>query len=308
MPEESVRTAAAESAAQRAREPAAAGAPQTGGAAPQAMRLDPRAKVAEAAAREAAAAESAEDQVPEVRRARRTRASDFSRPYLATRFQLYSDTAQILFERTYPRIDNSLYMLCVVIPSFGTEEQSRRDQQALEDIFQSVESELADALENNLDQMRRSQVPKEAQMTSYDHKRIYDVPLRSPYARRYLALFSRYDQLIAHLDALWINGLLPQEHRIRIGQAWERRLRNVVRIIYNLRLDALHRAGESARIAAKRARPQSRDTGAAEPSASAAAPAADPVEELRRLNDEAEKPVEHTDVDTSAEDRSPAQV
>ena len=302
MPEESVRTAAAESAAQRAQEPAAAGAPQTGGAAPQAMRLDPRAKVAEAAAREAAAAESAEDQVPEVRRARRTRASDFSRPYLATRFQLYSDTAQILFERTYPRIDNSLYMLCVVIPSFGTEEQSRRDQQALEDIFQSVESELADALENNLDQMRRSQVPKEAQMTSYD------VPLRSPYARRYLALFSRYDQLIAHLDALWINGLLPQEHRIRIGQAWERRLRNVVRIIYNLRLDALHRAGESARIAAKRARPQSRDTGAAEPSASAAAPAADPVEELRRLNDEAEKPVEHTDVDTSAEDRSPDQV
>lgn len=303
MPEESVRTQAAESAQPSTNERTGLEpnpVQETG----QTKRMDLRAKVAEDAARAAEQTGDSDQQVPEVRREKRSRASDFSRPYLRRRFELYSDAAQILFERTYPRIDNGLYMLCVVIPSFGSEEQNRRDRQALEEIFQSVESELAEALENNLDQMHRNQVPKEEQMTSYDHKRVYEVPLRSPYARRYLALFSRYDQLIAHLDALWINGLLPQEHRIRIGQAWDRRLRNVSRIIYNLRVDALHRAGEAARLASRRNRSQTRAGTDDVNAVGEAAP--DPVEELRKLNEEAEKPVEHTDVDTGAEDRSPS--
>ena len=188
-----------------------------------------------------------EETVPTVRRERRSSARDFSRPYITRSFELYSDAAQILFERTYPRMDNALYMLCVVIPSFATDAQNEQDAKALEEAFSAAETELTTAIENNVMEMKRRQVPKEERMTSYDHKRVYQVPLRSPFARRYLNIFARYDQLIALIDALWINGRLTQQMRIKVGAAWDRRLRNLARVIHNLRLDALHRARETAR-------------------------------------------------------------
>ena len=246
-----------------------------------------------------------EETVPTVRRERRSSARDFSRPYITRSFELYSNAAQILFERTYPRMDNALYMLCVVIPSFATDAQNEQDAKALEEAFSAAETELTTAIESNVMEMKRRQVPKEERMTSYDHKRVYQVPLRSPFARRYLNIFARYDQLIALIDALWINGRLTQQMRIKVGAAWDRRLRNLARVIHNLRLDALHRARETARLMSRRRREEAVEDEDDDISAAPAAEAADPIEQLEAANNEDMKPITHEDVDTGAADRSP---
>ena len=235
--------------------------------------------------------------VPQVRRARRHHIDDFSRPYIPQKFELYSDAAQLFFERSYPRIDTAFYMICVVIPNFGLPDEGEKEQKGLEELFQGIENELDNVLKTCIAQLEQQNVPKEEQMTSYDHKRVYDVPCRSPLAKRYLKLFSLYDRLIAHLDALWINGLLPHEMRRRIGNEWTRRLRNFTRVVENLRLDAMHRARTFARqIDAERVQK------GIEPAGQEISVA----EKLDAINSEETVEVTHTDVDTTSEDRSPA--
>lgn len=235
--------------------------------------------------------------VPQVRRASRRHIGDFSRPYIPQKFELYSDAAQLFFERSYPRIDTAFYMICVVIPNFGLPDEGEKEQKALEELFQGIEAELDNVLKTCIAQLEQQNIPKEERMTSYDHKRVYDVPCRSPLAKRYLKLFSVYDRLVAHLDALWINGLLPHEMRRRIGNEWTRRLRNFTRVVENLRLDAMHRTRVHARQldderAQKGIEPAEEDISVAE--------------KLDAIDKEEAVEVTHTDVDTTSEDRSPA--
>ena len=68
-----------------------------------------------------------------------------------------------------------------------------------------------------------------------DKTRIYDVPLRTNFSARFLQLFSRFDELLCRVEALWINGIIRASGRSQMIEKWDRQVRSFTGSIRSLR-------------------------------------------------------------------------
>ena len=151
--------------------------------------------------------EAQADAVPRVSTQRR-RPSDYARSFIQQKFALQTNRAQVVFERVYGRTDNYLTFLTVSIADRGMLKLAERLEGELDKRFEKIESEIEAACTECDRLFDERRVPVANRRALSDKTRIYDVPLRTNFSARFLQLFSRFDELLCRVEALWINGII----------------------------------------------------------------------------------------------------
>ena len=163
------------------------------------------------------------------------RPSDYARSFIQQKFALQSNRAQVVFERVYGRTDANLTFLTVSIADRGMLKLAERLEVELDRRFTRIETELeaASAECDRLFDDRR--VPVSNRRALSDKTRIYDVPLRTNFSARFLQLFTRFDELLCRVEALWINGIIRATGRSQMIEKWDRQVRSFTGTIRSLR-------------------------------------------------------------------------
>lgn len=187
-----------------------------------------------AAVIEEANEEAQADAVPRVSTQRR-RPSDYARSFIQQKFALQTNRAQVVFERVYGRTDNYLTFLTVSIADRGMLKLAERLEVELDRRFSKIESEIEAACTECDRLFDDRRVPVANRRALSDKTRIYDVPLRTNFSARFLQLFSRFDELLCRVEALWINGIIRATGRSQMIEKWDRQVRSFTGGIRGLR-------------------------------------------------------------------------
>lgn len=178
--------------------------------------------------------EATEEAVPRVQTQRR-RPNDYARSFIQQKFALHANRAQVVFERVYGRTDASLTYLTVSIADRGMLKLAERLEDELDKRFTKIEQEIEAACNHCEKLFDERQVPVANRHAQSDKPRIYDVPLRTNFSARFLQLFSRFDELLCRVEALWINGIFRATGRSQMIEKWDRQVRNFAGGIRSLR-------------------------------------------------------------------------
>ncbi len=178
--------------------------------------------------------EAQADAVPRVSTQRR-RPSDYARSFIQQKFALQTNRAQVVFERVYGRTDNYLTFLTVSIADRGMLKLAERLEGELDKRFEKIESEIEAACTECDRLFDERRVPVANRRALSDKTRIYDVPLRTNFSARFLQLFSRFDELLCRVEALWINGIIRASGRSQMIEKWDRQVRSFTGSIRSLR-------------------------------------------------------------------------
>lgn len=178
--------------------------------------------------------EAQADAIPRVSTQRR-RPSDYARSFIQQKFALQTNRAQVVFERVYGRTDNYLTFLTVSIADRGMLKLAERLEGELDKRFEKIESEIEAACTECDRLFDERRVPVANRRALSDKTRIYDVPLRTNFSARFLQLFSRFDELLCRVEALWINGIIRASGRSQMIEKWDRQVRSFTGSIRSLR-------------------------------------------------------------------------
>lgn len=193
------------------------------------------------------------DDVPVVRHIRRDNTSDYSRPFLTRDIALNSNRAQTIFEERFPEVDNSLHVLCDVLPEIAPNDVVEQTLKDLENLFDSIEQDMRKVIEAMIKTAESRGMLEADQMTRYDHARSYCAPVRTPYASRYCDLMKLFDEINSRADAMWIRGAMTTVMRRQMLNKWLTTMRNFNRQIYAMHQSALAQAGNRAEARRRRA-------------------------------------------------------
>lgn len=193
------------------------------------------------------------DDVPVVRHIRRENTSDYSRPFLTRDIALNSNRAQTIFEERFPEVDNSLHVLCDVMPEIAPNDVVEQTLKDLENLFDSIEQDMRKVIEAMIKTAESRGMLEADQMTRYDHARSYCAPVRTPYASRYCDLMKLFDEINSRADAMWIRGAMTTVMRRQMLNKWLTTMRNFNRQIYAMHQSALAQAGNRAEARRRRA-------------------------------------------------------
>ena len=174
------------------------------------------------------------DAVPRVSTQKR-RPSDYARSFIQQKFALQSNRAQVVFERVYGRTDAYLTFLTVSIADRGMLKLAERLEIELDRRFTKIESDIETTISECDRLFDDRHVPVANRRALSDKTRIYDVPLRTNFSARFLQFFSRFDELLCRVEALWINGIIRASGRSQMIEKWDRQVRNFTGSIRNLR-------------------------------------------------------------------------
>lgn len=176
-----------------------------------------------------------------------------SRAYLKRALCLYSDRAQIFFERNYEQVNQSLVVCTLVIEAVGGLTFAGQIAEQIEQRFAALENEMMTAIDELKRIANEKGIPENLQVPAYDHKRNYVPPLHTPQSSQFMTLVSLFDRLIARVEGAWINKALGSQTRKTLISSWERKLIVFVRSLQRLRIDAIRgarQAGFGARASA----------------------------------------------------------
>lgn len=183
-----------------------------------------------------------DESVPRIRQERRFGGSSHSRAYFKQDLCLYSDRAQLVFERNYENVNQSLIISTLVVDAMGGSELSDKVSTHISSLFQVMEQELMQAITElkRVSDMRK--IPAEKQVPAYDHKRFYNPPIHTPQSIQFTNLITLFDRLIARTEGCWLNHLMDTPTYKTVISTWERKIRQFINQLYNIRREALAEA------------------------------------------------------------------
>ncbi len=184
----------------------------------------------------------ADKTVPRVRRERRLGSAAYSRAYFRQELCLYSNRAQIFFERNYENVNMSLVTSTLVVEAMGGDALADRVSDHINGKFSEIEEQMLAALKELQRAAEDQGIPPEKQVPTHDHKRLYTLPVHTPHSVRFMTLASLFDRIIARTEACWINNIMTTEMKRRAVKAWEKRLIDFVLDLYSIRKQAMEEA------------------------------------------------------------------
>lgn len=183
-------------------------------------------------------------ETPQKREAR----TPLSIPVYRQTLSLSSLQAQRVMNRSFAAAAGSLFRIDVIIRILGKEE----DVDEVESLIRKMIKELAHDMDKELsgaDQLLADGGIET--LPEYTHPREFEIEIKSPQIANFARLVTKLDQLMLRVDALWINGLMPNKQRARTTYQWQQRLLGLAgRVIgYEKRARiAAYRAGKQSEV------------------------------------------------------------
>lgn len=178
------------------------------------------------------------DHIPDIQKQTRKNSTDFSKPALVKKLCLQSTPAQMLFEHCYIRADYSLYIATKATRSQWRIGDARRIERDLYKIFEQFHSELTTTL-TTLEVSLKNTVPEQDQNLIFDYNREFEVPVRTGFATKLIALTIMLDRLIAIVETLEINTTISPENADKTIRSWCTRYRRFCSTINRLRVQSM---------------------------------------------------------------------
>lgn len=165
-----------------------------------------------------------------------------SRAYLKNDLTLYSDRAQIFFERNYENVNFSLILSTLVVEAIGGVTLAEEVSQKIESQFKELEQKMKSAIQELKRGATEMGIPPALQVPSYDHKRRYSPPLHTPHSAQFMTVVELFDRIVARAEGAWINRKMDAKTRQEVVNGWERRLVKFVRELYAFRQRSMEEA------------------------------------------------------------------
>lgn len=157
---------------------------------------------------------------------------NIQRPYSRAAFQitvdLRSETAQRMIEREYERVAVVLYHLSVVRRITASEEEA----DVIEMEVRALISSVRDAVEKEIARLSKLRADHGIQIEpQYTHPSECQLKITSPLANDYLVIIQSIDEVIMHVDSLWLAGVLTNAQRANAVFLWQRTILRLGRLI-----------------------------------------------------------------------------
>ena len=145
------------------------------------------------------------------------------RPYSRAAFQitinLRSETAQRVIEREFERVAVVLYHLSVVRRIISTEQEA----DVMETEVRALICSVRDAIEKEIARLSKLRADHGIQSEpQYTHPSEYQLQITSPLANDYLVIIQSMDEVIMHVDSLWLAGVFTNAQRANAVFLWQR--------------------------------------------------------------------------------------
>lgn len=129
--------------------------------------------------------------------------------------------AQKVMSRVFSRAAGSLYRIDVILRIIGSDLDAERVEVVINTMLNEVEEALQDAHKEMTSLLEENGI---AGLPVYDAPTSETVRITSPHVARFLALVRKLDNLIAHIDALWLSGLMSNKERNDAVYRWQQRI------------------------------------------------------------------------------------
>ena len=186
----------------------------------------------------------ARDSIPDIESYVRKNSSDYSKPALIKKIILNTNQVQQVFEHYYIRVDYSLYVATKVARNQFRIADAKKSEKVLGELFEKFSSELSQTA-NEMNQLLEKDVPIENQNIIYDHKREFEVPVRTGFSMRLVNLTQMLDTLIAATEKLEINNVLSPDDSDETIKSWVYRYRQFCKAINQIRVNSFSKVAKS---------------------------------------------------------------
>lgn len=179
-------------------------------------------------------------------------------PCIELRLHLRTETAFRVFQNVYDPLQNALYHLYAVLPVACREDRTVLDavHAEIEKNLVEIEKEVSDELERNRITLKNDGAD---QISKYYNDEVFFAESVTPQMSRFLGLLRTLDEAMVTVDAMWMSGGIPEQHKTQHLMKWRNRVTRLNRTISTLHVRVIGDAGRQARLA------QIAQKGAAEP-------------------------------------------
>lgn len=142
-------------------------------------------------------------------------------PLYKQTLELSSLQAHRVMDRSFAATSRALFRIDVILRIIGQEDNIDE----VEDMIRSMIKELQDDIKKEIsgadELLKENGIQK---LPEYSNPHRFDIEIRSPQIANFSRLVTSLDALILRIDALWINGLMPNKQRARVTHQWQQRL------------------------------------------------------------------------------------
>ena len=140
----------------------------------------------------------------------RSTAEHTSRPVRVITMTYESDIAQSIYNRTYERASLDLFVISTKPSRIMTPDQVKLVHQRCNELFDKTETDLADDITRAKVLMDNNGVTG---LNEYTKPKTFQAEINCGRAERYLKLIRRLDEVIKHIDTLWLMGNIDDTNR-----------------------------------------------------------------------------------------------
>lgn len=165
----------------------------------------------------------------------------FSNPIITRSIQISTQQAQRIANRSLEYASYSLFSLDVILPIIGEKEEITIVEtmiiNSMKEVIVDIDKQLAQ-LKALLDSSDISE------LTAYSNPKIFNVDVQSPQIAQFLSIILKLDELVKHIDTLWLNGELKSFERSDQNHIWQRRISRLATKIVDIEKRARKSAHE----------------------------------------------------------------
>lgn len=157
--------------------------------------------------------------LPDIKPEVRKKSDDYSKPAVIRTLTLNTNVVQKLFEHRFKRTNNALYIATKAARDQRRASDAQQAEEKLKNIFDEFSVNLSTVSAQQQNKLEQK-VPKELQTIVYDHKRTYQVPVRTGFAMRFINLTEMLDDVVAKIETLEINNVLNSQVSAKSTRSW----------------------------------------------------------------------------------------
>ncbi len=174
-----------------------------------------------------------------------------SAPEFQQQLSLGSFQAQKVMKRSFSKLNEALFSIGVKLQVICDRDEVDAVEEVLNENFKKIIADIQEEL------TRLNKLLSDNGITAtvdYTNALSYKIAVKSPQTAMFLALVKQLDQIIAAIDALWLNAVITSRQRSDGTYQWQQRLirlaGKVIGIEKRARLAAYRKAGNSEEAAA----------------------------------------------------------
>lgn len=181
----------------------------------------------------------------------KSKRQNISRPVFERSFKVNSEQAIRVIRNSYDRLIRSLYAIDVILRIVGQEQAIDE----IEAIVSSMIAECAEQLQQEKARLEKLKADNGIDETpTYTHPREFVAKIASPQIAQFVELIRLLDQLMIHMDTLWLCQIINNKHCIEARYQWQQRLQRLANRIVTIERQAhreayTHGHGEEVRLA-----------------------------------------------------------